>query len=333
MSTTRRLLIISPAFHGYWRAIERAFASLGYAVRTHVYDDHRGLRAKVAMKERELSSRLHGGPQLDPAMTHRACTTLAEADPDLLLLVKADGFGPAWWELLEQRRTPTVLWLYDELRRTRHTPATLSVPRAVASYSPLDVAELAAQGRRAAYVPLAFDTGIRFVPQPSAEVAFVGARYPARDSLLATMHQAQVPIRTYGRDWSPHVVDRLRTWRVGSPGIPAGRELTREHAYAVMAGAPATLNIHGDQDGFTMRTFEACGVGGVQLIDRADVGEHYEPGVELAVFASAQEAIELATRARTDRTWAHGLRERGRARTLAEHTFEHRARALEALWA
>ncbi len=99
-----------------------------------------------------------------------------------------------------------------------------------------------------------------------------------------------------------------------------------------MAGARATLNVHGDQDGFTMRTFEACGVGAVQLVDRADVSRHYEPGVELAVFGSPEEAAELAHRAATDRPWADRLRAAGRARTIAEHTFVHRARALEALW-
>ena len=72
--------------------------------------------------------------------------------------------------------------------------------------------------------------------------------------------------------------------------------------------------------------------GAVQLVDRADVSRHYEPGVELAVFGSPEEAAELAHRAATDRAWADGLRVAGRARTLAEHTFVHRARDLEDLW-
>ncbi len=50
-----------------------------------------------------------------------------------------------------------------------------------------------------------------------------------------------------------------------------------------------------------MRTFEARGVGAVQLVDRADGSRYYEPGVELAVFGSAEEAVELARRAAADR--------------------------------
>jgi spore maturation protein CgeB len=173
---------------------------------------------------------------------------------------------------------------------------------------------------------------VSFRARPGDEVVFVGARYPNREALLTALAGSGVPVRAYGRDWSGHPLDRLRTWRLRQPAVPHGRDLPLAEAYGVMAGARAALNVHGDQDGFTMRTFEACGVGAVQLVDRADVSRHYEPGAELAVFGSPEEAAELAHRAVTDRPWAQGLRSAGRARTLAEHTFVHRARTLEALW-
>ncbi|HET8931717.1 MAG TPA: glycosyltransferase, partial [Acidimicrobiales bacterium] len=101
----------------------------------------------------------------------------------------------------------------------------------------------------------------------------------------------------------------------------------------MMAGATATINVHGDQDGFTMRTFEASGVGALQLIDRPDVGMHYEPGVEILTFDSAAEISELVARAHREPRWATRIRAAARKRTLAEHTFAHRARELEDLWA
>lgn len=64
----------------------------------------------------------------------------------------------------------------------------------------------------------------------------------------------------------------------------------------MLAGAAAALNIHGDQDGFTMRTFEACGVGGLQLIDRADVTEARPPREHLEVFGGPAELTALAHR-------------------------------------
>lgn len=332
MSGHPRLLVLSPVFHGYWRSIERAFTALGYAVTSLAYDAHTGRVDRTGAKlTQDLVERL-GGPTTSRRAQHtaRAVRAVREADPEIVLMVKGDTFDAELWDVLQGRRH--ALWLYDELRRTDHTPASLAAAGPVASYSPDDVATLAGQGLRSVHVPLAHDPEITVRPVPCDEVVFVGARYPGRESLLTDLATAQVPVRAYGRDWSGHPLDRLRTWRLRQPAVPHGRDLSRADAYGVMAGARATLNVHGDQDGFTMRTFEACGVGALQLVDRADVSRHYEPGVELAVFGSPEEAAELARRAATDRTWADGIRAAGRARTLAEHTFAHRARDLEALW-
>ena len=51
------------------------------------------------------------------------------------------------------------------------------------------------------------------------------------------------------------------------------------------------------------------------------------------MFGSADELVELARRAVADDRWGDRLRDAARRRTLAEHTFAHRARALEATWA
>ncbi len=334
MTPPLRVLVLSPVFHGYWRSLERALGGLGHDVRTVPYDEHHGLGRLVAKLGHDLPERLGGSDAARRTLLGaRARAALTAHDPDVLVVVKGDAFDDAFWALVEERRQRRVLWLYDELRRTGHTAASLGAAGPVASYSPLDVADLTARGLTAAHVPLAHDPD-----QPVGaslardEVAFVGARYPAREALLTRLVGLGVPVRAYGRDWSAHPLDRVRTWRLGTPGVPHGRDLPRSDAYGVMAGASATLNVHADQDGFTMRTFEACGVGAVQLVDRADVSRYYDPGTEVAVFGSAEEAAELARRAAADPAWATGLRRAAAARTLAEHTFAHRARALEALW-
>jgi spore maturation protein CgeB len=103
-----------------------------------------------------------------------------------------------------------------------------------------------------------------------------------------------------------------------------------------MAGAPAVLNIHGPvaefRDGLSTRTFEAAGAGAVQLIDRPEVCEFYEPGAEVVVFEGSDDLVELTRRAVTDRAWAKRLRDRARARTLAEHTYDARIRYLIQGW-
>lgn len=331
-----RLLLITPQFHGYWQSIERAFIQLGYDVVVFCYDAApKG--EKVYNKLRyELPSRLEGKPRhlSDELITARACQVLDRVRPDQLLVVRGDSLTSDFWVQAQRQVASRAVWLYDELRRMYHDfSAVIDSGVAVATYSPQDAAALQRQGVRAALVPLAFDPELALpAPTPVAEVSFVGAAYPARINALRELQAAGIPVRAFGRGWSNHPIDRVRTWRLHGQGVPNGRDLPRSAAYAVMRDSVATLNLHGDQDGFTMRTFEAAGVGAIELVDRAEVATLYEPGREVLVFDSADELLELCRRALSDRAAMVKLRVQARARTLAEHTFVHRARQIAAWW-
>lgn len=331
-----RLLILSPAFHDYDRAIAAAFEATGLDVITHVYDRSATLPAKLRTKL------LHELPERLGRSTTAARSAVADAGAiaavraaraDRVLVIKGDVLGDDVWSAIGESGAPSVLWLYDELRRTRWTPERLSRPGRIASYSALDVAALGADGHDAAHVPLGFDDLLAHRTVPATpEVTFIGARYPQRQALLEGLRDVGVPVRAFGRDWSHALVDRARTWWAPRPELPSGRDLSRADAYTTMQASAATLNVHGDQDGFTMRTFEACGVGAVQLCDRADVAAHYVPGEELLVFDGIDDLREQAARVVRDSSRARALREAARRRTLAEHTLTHRARALTELW-
>lgn len=330
--TDRRVLLVSPAFHGYWRALRAAFTSLGYEVRGHCYDAPVSPAAAVGNKLLHELPGHAGVDRIRKSLTERAIRLLRDWRPSRVLVVKGDLLTDDWWQELSGVGTPTVTWLYDELRRTGWTIQQLRGAGAVATYSPHDAASLRAAGLSAAYVPLGFDSLQPFTVETVDAVTLIGARYPNRERFLRQLQRRGVPVVAYGRAWSRNPWDIARTRQLRGAGVPSNRDLVREDAYGVMAGSIATLNIHGDQDGFTMRTFEAAGVGGVQLVDRADVVEHYDPGAEVLVFSSDEEAAGHAIRVRRDRTWARGLRDAARRRTLAQHTLVHRARALEALW-
>lgn len=330
------MLLVSPAFHGYWRAISGELSARGHDVTTVRYDDHGGafgrLRHKVA---HELPDRLGQGAPATTAsarMTDRAVRAVDARRPEVVVVVRGDLLGDAFWERLDDLRLPRVTWLYDEVRRLAYTPERLARLGPVCSYSAADTAALASSGIATRHLPLAHDARLPVRARRSDEVVFVGARYPVRERLLGDLARAGVPVRAYGRDWSGHVVDRARTWRLHGELVPSGRDLDRAEAYGAMAGGLATLNVHGDQDGFTMRTFEACGVGALQLIDRADVTDLYEPGAELLTFDGPGQAAELCRRAARDPAWAGAVRRAGERRTAAEHTFAHRVGVLESMW-
>lgn len=331
-----RLLLISPQFHGYWESIQRAFEQLGFQVVTHCYDAAPRHEKFYNYLRHELPSRLRGEPRhlSDELVTERACRVLDEVQPDRLLVVRGDSLTGDFWAKTQNQVDATALWFYDELRRMHHDlTAVLASGAQIATYSALDAASLRGRGIDALHVPLAFDPDVPVVERAaSGEVTFVGTAMPKRLAALRALQSHGIAVRAYGRSWSDNPIDRVRTWRLSGVGVPNGRDLPRAEAYAVMQASAATLNLHGDQDGFTMRTFEAAGVGAIQLIDRADVAEFYEPGTEVLVFADDDELVDLCRRIAADRDAMVGMRARARQRTLAEHTFIHRARQLQQTW-
>lgn len=330
---SRRILLVSPAFHGYWRSISTALQSQGHEVVVHCYDEPRNFKEKMENKLlHDLPEKLRWSTAAG-AMTRKAIKALQDSRPDVVLVVKGDQLESEWWTEVARSGAARITWLYDELRRMRYTRELLTQIGPIASYSPCDTEVLKGWGIPAAHLPLAFDHRVVVRPERQVAITFVGARYPSRERVLKDLQDGGIVVKAYGRTWSRHLLDVARTRQFKNPGIAAGPDLPRERAYGVMAGSPATLNLHGDQDGFTMRTFEAPGVGGLQLVDRAEVGRYFELGTESLAFGSKEELTELSRRAFVDTSWAENIRRAGRRRALAEHTFDHRVRVLEDTWA
>lgn len=332
-----RTLVVSPSFHGYWQSFQDALARRGDDVTTVRYDAYSTAREKLRLKATvELPERLRlpGDPRAAERarITDHVIARLRAVDPDRVLIVKGDDLDERFWDVLGDM--PRVLWLYDDLHRHDYTPGFLREVGPVVSYSPSESAALRRKhGVDATFVPDAFDSH-RAEPtcRRTQEIAFVGSGYPNRVEILSELARRGLPVHAYGREFSRHVVDRLRTWSWRRPALRASRDIPLDRAYRVMGEAAAAVNIHGLQTGHAMRTFEIPGMGGVQLVDRDDVAALYEIGTEVAVWHDLDELAELAARAMRDARWARGLREAGRRRTLAEHTFDHRMETVESLW-
>ena len=332
----KRLLIIAPSFHGYGTAAARGFEALGTASEVFHYDGLTTIPAKVRNKVQfELTDRLRpatAGRRMADWATKHATERIRSTDATHVLVIRGDLLQQEFWDEIRRRSLPTVLWLYDELSHMCFEPDLLQQPRAIVSYSPPDVDLLSSRGLRASHVADAFDTFTAVVAAPSESIVFVGARYPSRERVMSALVAGNVPVHAFGRDWSHHPVDRLRTWQWSRPDIPASRDVSRSRAYGIMGGALAALNIHEDQTGVTMRTYEIPGSGGLQLVDRTDIGLIYEPEKEVLVFTSTDELIDLCHRAQRDKPWRNRIAEAGRRRTFAEHTFVHRAQQIQPLW-
>lgn len=331
-----RLLLVTPAFHGYWRSIAEAFERRGHTVAVHRYDAYDSVGQKLRLKATvELPERLHLPGERRTAerarMTDSAISALREHRPDRVVVIKGDGLDARFWDALED--TPRILWLYDDLHRHDHTEAFLREVGPVVDYARSETDALGAMGVDAHFVPNAFDPHrARPTGRRTGELVFVGSGYTNRIEILTRLAQQGLPVHAWGRDFSRHVVDRARTFSWSRPPIRASREVPLERAYQIHAEGAAAIAVHGLQNGHAMRTFEIPGMGGVQLVDRDDVDQFYDVGTEVAVWHDQDELAELGRRAVTDRAWGEAMREAGRRRTLAEHTFDHRIQEVDSLW-
>jgi spore maturation protein CgeB len=80
------------------------------------------------------------------------------------------------------------------------------------------------------------------------------------------------------------------------------------------------------------RIFEAAGAGACLITDAWEgIAQFLEPDREVLIAADGEEVAELVAYLTPED--AHGIAAAARARILAHHTYEHRARAVDALLA
>lgn len=331
-----KLLIISPAFHGYCYSIADGFAQLGYEVRVHRYDAFETVKDKLRNKALyELPTKIgfDGQKAAEKSATAKALQVLQEVRPDKLIVIKADTLADTFWQAVTDRKIPYILWLYDDLKRHRYSRDFLRSLPTVVSYARAEAEDFAADGINAHFVANGYDPKLADPPlKRIPEIVFVGSRYENREQMMLALKEAGLPVRVYGRTWSHHPFDRLRTWEFKRPALPAERDIPLAEAYRVQTAALAALNVHGLQAGLAMRTFEVPGMNGLQLIDRPDVEEFYEIGSEVLLYRSTEELIELCQRIIADPSWSDSIRSAGLKRSQAEHTFFHRAQKMDTLW-
>ncbi|MEM1030031.1 MAG: glycosyltransferase [Myxococcota bacterium] len=155
-------------------------------------------------------------------------------------------------------------------------------------------------------------------------VSVVGNAYFYRQTLVARLMGDGVPIEFYGSE--PPLWSRPEIVRVHSGTYVAGIDKSR-----VFHQSLASLNSTSlvERNSMNCRAFEIAGAAGLQLIERRDIIEScFDPGRELLVFDAYEELREHIRRAERDPRAARNVREQGRRRALAHHTYEHRLRDL-----
>jgi spore maturation protein CgeB len=199
------------------------------------------------------------------------------------------------------------------------------------SQLPATVRAFRALGVRAEVNHLAFEPaildGLPQAPAPDIEVSFVGT--------VSVDHQQRTALLEA-------VAARydLKLWGNRPQALPAASPLHRcfqgevwgADMYQVLRRSRITLNSHIDlagREAGNMRLFESTGVGAFLLTDFKDnLDTLFAPGREVAVWRSIEDCLGVIGRSIGDDNGRAAIARAGHARTMAQHTYRHRAREI-----
>jgi hypothetical protein len=144
----------------------------------------------------------------------------------------------------------------------------------------------------------------------AVDVCFIGARYGFRPSFVAKLEAAGVHVTTAGHGW-------------------ARGSLSDEETVALMQRAKVILGLGGvgwsaDLKNVKGRDFDAPLVGAYVTSFNPDLTGMFRVGEEIACYSTPDEAVEIVRDLLSSPEQRRRLAERGRARSLAEHTWRHR---------
>jgi spore maturation protein CgeB len=196
----------------------------------------------------------------------------------------------------------------------------------VVSSLPHFVERFRAAGVRSELVPLAFESSLVDcvgAVERSHDVAFVGSLDPNHsggNALLNTLLE-QVPLQI----WAPRgqAAQIVAEHRAAYRGEAWGLEM-----YNVLAASRIVVNRHIDvAEGRAnnLRMFEATGMGACLVTEAApNLADLFEPGVEVVTYTSPEDCAAQVLALLQDPVRLAAVAERGRRRTLADHSYARR---------
>jgi spore maturation protein CgeB len=266
----------------------------------------------------------------------RLLRTISEFSPELILVALGNQLSPKTMALIRRRSNARlVCWCQDQMTTLGRQFLLGSGYDAVfvKDRYMLDLFSRMIRSTPFYYLPEAcnprmhrpIDVSERDRELYGCDVMIAGTLYYYRQEILLQLIQQLkgLDLKVWGSkpDW---LLDRL-------PGRYMGRHVHGDDKVRAALCARICLNTlhYGEVDALNCRTFELAGCGGFQMVTRVSVlAEHFEPEIEVATFASADELIEKTVYYLDNPSAAAGIAVRGRLRAHRDHTYEQRLREL-----
>ena len=226
-----------------------------------------------------------------------------------------------------------VFWLHDDPYEFDFGYRAVAVADAI--FSNDRWASLHYDHPNAHHLPLAADRDAHWRPLGGPrdfDVFFCGVAFPSRVRLLKDLAPTLAKLRTrvLGDEWPKDALPFARNQRLPNDALSTHYSRAR-----------LTLNMgrdfHYANERFRLepstpgpRTFEAAMAGTTQLyfVESLEIEDYYAPDTEIVLYDSATEFARHAAALLADEAGCTGIAAAAQARTLADHTYAHRARRL-----
>jgi spore maturation protein CgeB len=274
---------------------------------------------------RPLARKVGLSPKLDPQAENILLAQIEEFKPDLLLNQDLFHIDTKLMRRIKEIGKPIAI---GQVGIEPSRGEDWSVYDLMISQLPTTVKFFRALGVRAEVSHLAFEPAVLDVlPENRAadiDVSFVGSVSVDHSQRIAVL---EAVARRYD----------LRLWGNRPRALPASSPLHRcfqgevwgADMYQVLRRSRITLNSHIDvagREAGNMRLFEATGVGAFLLTDFKDnLHTLFAPDREVAVWRSIDDCLGAIDRHLGDDKGRAGIAHAGQARTMAQHTYRHRA--------
>ncbi len=341
-----RILLIGPQTLFPWTAYTaRALRRLGEEVHEFLENDP-VVEGMTLRKGRRIASAVPGVvPLLDHWQTawyrrrdERLLRAAARLKPDLILILEGLSFSAPFLRWLrETARCPMVAWWVDD-------PFRYPTDRIFGLFDILFIFDRSYEER----LRREGAADVRFLPCACDETVYRPQRFPPHqlrryrsevalvawycDTRLETVNAlSRFDLRIWGRGWRrPEVLKTLNGKH--RKILQQERFVPDQEAVKIFAATQIGLNIHSGQShqaGLNARSFDLLASGTFQLVDALPgMEELLEPGREVAVYRSPEEAADRVRHYLKHPEERAAITARGRARTLAQHTYLHRMRSI-----
>lgn len=257
--------------------------------------------------------------------------------PDILVVTgqaRVRAGALAQMRAIQPRLRTVLIWPDTMVFLSGPTIQCLPLYDLVATYSHASVESFQRLGSAAvAWIPLAADPTMHTertgrLPDPQADVGFIGQWRPERESALTRLlaDAPELSIRIWGPDWGRRCKGKsalISAWQ--------GRSLFDQEFADAVAVCKINLNII-DPTNFpaaNMRFFELMVAGGLELTTMCpEMEKEFQHNHSVFYYETEDQLAPLVRRLLADPEARKRVADTGRAQVLAAHTYSHRAGAI-----